>query len=128
MAGDFATLADLKLHWSKLPTDREADAAQKLHEASVEIRGLYPRIDGRIASGDLDADVAKLVACRMVKRAIDGRGEDMVGVNSATAQTGPFTQTLQFTNPDGSVYLSRADKRLLAGGRSARAFTIHPGR
>lgn len=127
MGEDFAHAVDLQKHWPSLTADQFEDATQKLHEASIEIRALYPDVDRRIASGALGPDVPKLVVCRMVKRAMEAPADGMTGVSSATAQTGPFSQTLSFTNPDGAVYLTKADKRLLAG-RSGRAFTIHPRR
>lgn len=124
---DYATLADLKAHWPALSADQEPEAQQKLTEASIEVRALFPDVDGRLASNALDVEVPRLVVCRMVKRAMDSPVEAMGGVQSTTQQTGPFTQTLNFTNPDGNIYLSKADKRLLSPPRSARAFTIHPG-
>lgn len=124
---DYATLADLKAHWPALPASREAEAQQKLTEASIEVRALFPDIDGRMTAGALAWEVPRLVVCRMVKRAMDLPSESMAGVDSATHQTGPFTQTLNFTNPDGNIYLSKADRRLLTEVRTRRAFTIHPG-
>lgn len=129
MAGDYADLADLKLHWSKLPAEDEADATQKLHEASVEVRGNYPDLDSRIGSGSLDAEIPKLVVCRMVKRALDvSEDAPTAGFESMQFGTGPFTMGGKVHNPDGNVYLSAADKRLLGKSRSKReAWTIHPG-
>ncbi|QDG90707.1 hypothetical protein [Pseudarthrobacter sp. NIBRBAC000502770] len=129
MAGDYADLADLKLHWSKLPAEDEADATQKLHEASVEVRGNYPDLDARIGSGSLDPEIPKLVVCRMVKRALDvSEDAPTAGFESMQFGTGPFTVGGKVHNPDGNVYLSAADKRLLGNSRSKRqAWTIHPG-
>lgn len=124
---DYATLADFKLHWPALPYDREAEAGQKLHEASIEIRTSFPDIDARITSGELNAEVPRLVVCRMVKRAMDTPTDAMAGVGSITQQGGPFAQTLNFTNPDGNIYLSKSDRSLLASIKQRRAFTIHPG-
>lgn len=128
MEPPFATPGDLHEHWAELPSDREADAAQKLIEASIEIRALYPDVDARIAAMTLDPDVPKLVVCRMVKRAMDNASRGgLDGIGSVQESAGPFAQTLNFTNPDGNLYLSKSDKRLLIAGRSGRkAWTIHP--
>lgn len=128
MAGQvYSTLADLKRHWSALPSDKETDAEQKLEEASIEVRSLYRDTDERIATGALDADAVRLVVNRMVKRALDTSDEELAGVTSATAQTGPFSQTLNYSNPDASMYMTKADKRLLESGRTrGQAWTIHP--
>lgn len=129
MAGDYATLDDLKAHWPDLPADREAEAKQKLHEASVEVRALYPDVDARIAAGSLDPDVPKLVVCRMVKRAMTApavAGAE-AGVGSVQQAAGPFSTSVSFSNPDGAIYLSAADKRLLRTARTQRkAWTIIP--
>jgi hypothetical protein len=133
MAADYATLADLKLHWSKLLAEDESQATQKLHEASVEIRGNYPDIDARLSisveDGGMDPDIPKLVATRMVKRAMDvSEDTPTVGFESMQFGTGPFSMGGKVHNPDGNIYLSAADKRLLAKSRRRKqAWTIQPG-
>ncbi len=127
MAGQYSTLADFRKHWPALPEDQFDAAEQKLIEASIEIAALYPDTDERLQSGSLSPDTVRLVVNRMVKRALDTSQEDLAGVTSATAQTGPFSQTLNFSNPDATMYISKADKRLLETGRNIRkAWTIHP--
>lgn len=127
---DYATLADFIKHWPGLTPGREAEAEQKLHEASIEVRALYPDVDQRITDGQQDADIPRLVVTRMVKRSMDSPLDDgLAGVGSTTSTTGPFSQTLSFINPDGNIYLSKADRRLLDAGKPrAKAWTIHPGR
>ena len=133
MAADYATLADLKLHWSELPAEDEADATQKLHEASIEVRGNYPDIDARLSiaveDGGMDPEIPKLVVNRMVKRAMDVSEETATaGFESVQFGTGPFSMGGKVHNPDGNIYLSAADKRLLAKSRPrGKAWTIHPG-
>jgi len=125
---DYATIADLKAHWPAIPAESEAEATQKLHEASIEIRANFPDLDGRLASGALDPDVARLVVCRMVKRAMDVSADaPTAGLETFQFGTGPFTMGGKVHNPDGNIYVSKADRRLLAGTRSGRAFSIHPG-
>ncbi|WP_102157703.1 hypothetical protein [Zhihengliuella halotolerans] len=126
---DFATLGDLQDHWPGLPSNRTDEAEQKLHEASIVIRTLYPDVDARIAAGKLSEEVPKLVACRMVKRAMTAPTVDeMAGINNLQESVGGVSQTLSFTNPNGDMYLAKADKLLLGHGRrSQKAFTIHPG-
>jgi hypothetical protein len=133
MAADYATLADLKLHWSDLPAEDEGDASQKLHEASIEVRGNYPDIDSRITvaieDGGMDPDIPRLVVCRMVKRAMDiDEDAPTAGMESIQFGSGPFSMGGKVHNPDGNVYLTAADKRLLSKSRPRRqAWTIHPG-
>lgn len=127
MTSDYASLEDFKAHWPDLDPDAEVEAAQKLHEASVEIRALYPDLDARLESGALDPDAPRLVACRMVKRAMSSPVEAEAGVTQVAYTTGPFTGSRSFSNPDQAVYLSAADKRLLGTSRDTRrAFTVFP--
>lgn len=130
MAADYASLEDLKKHWSELPEDEHDKAKQKLHEASVEVRGNYPDLDGRLASQTMDPDIPRLVVCRMVTRFLEPDGEDAptAGMESVNFGAGPFTFGGKVNNPDRNVYLSAADKRLLGRSRPRKqAFTIHPG-
>lgn len=128
MATSYATLANLRSHWAALPEIREEEATQKLFEASVEVRALYPDVDRRLATEELDSSVPELVVCRMVKRAMDAPENQVAGVGQIQNSAGPFGQTLSFTNPDGNVYLSKSDKALLSAGRArGKAFTVHPG-
>jgi hypothetical protein len=125
-----ATLADLKAHWSGLPADKEDDAEQKLMEASVIIRELYP-VDARIKAGTLNPDTVRLVVCQMVKAALDVDETEMpADVSQASFTTGPFTQNLSFRSRDGNLFLTKLQRQLLTGGgaRSRKAFTITPGR
>ena len=130
MAADYASLADLKKHWSKLPEDDHDEATQKLHEASIEVRGNYPDLDARIAAKAMDPEIPMLVVCRMVKRFLEPGDDDgpTAGMESVNFAAGPFTFGGKVHNPDRNVYLSAADKRLLGRSRPRKqAFTIHPG-
>lgn len=127
MAGPYSTLQDFIKHWPALPDSQHTIATQKIDEASTEIDGLYPDVEQRLADGVLKLATVRLVVNRMVKRALDTSAEELAGVTSATAQAGPFAQTLNFSNPDATMYISAPDKRLLSAGRDVRrAFTIHP--
>lgn len=128
MAADYASLDDLKEHWADLPAEREPEAAQKLHEASIEVRALYSDLDGRIASGSLDPDVPRLVVCRMVKRAMDTVDvpEQTAGFSQVTFGTGPFSFSGQVRSDDGALFLSGSDKRLLSARRERMPFTTSP--
>lgn len=129
MAADYATLADLRAHWSGLLAEDETAATQKLHEASVEVRGNYPELDARILDGIIDPDIPRLVVCRMVKRAMDVTEDaPTAGMESIQFGSGPFSMGGKVLNPDGNLYLTAADKRLLGKSRPRKqAWTIRPG-
>lgn len=124
----YSTLQEFKEHWPKMPDDLTEEATQKLLEASIEVRAEYPDIEERLSADTLRREVVTLVVNRMAKRALSNPVEDYAGVQSATAQAGPLAQTFTFANPDGSVYMTKKDHRLLRGSRATgEAFTIMPG-
>lgn len=135
MATPFAAIEDLRKHWPDLPAELEEVATTKLEEGSIIVRGLYPDIDARLASGALSADVVRLVVCQMVatviKREIQGEGEPIgESVSQQSFTSGPFTQNISFRVREAELFLSRLHKLLLGGGgaRNRKAFMIIPGR
>lgn len=126
MGAPFSTLSDLKAHWPGLPEYLEDEAVQKLAEASIEIRGLYPDIDARLKAGAIGAGVVGLVVNRMVKRALEQPADEMpAGLTQFQTTVGPFAQSMSFSGRDGAVYLTRADRNLLAPKKVERkAWTI----
>lgn len=130
MAEPLATLADLKTHWPALGPADEREAEQKLVEASIVLRGLYPWIDARISAGTLAQETVTYVVCDMVKTALDVSEHAIPGdVSQASFTSGPFTQNLSFRSRDGNLFLTRLHRQLLTGGgtRNRKAFTITPG-
>lgn len=130
MGEPFATLGDLKDHWSDMPDDKDDDAEQKLKEASILIRGLYPQTDGRIESGKLDKETVTYVVCDMVKEALDIPDDAPASnISQATFTTGPFSQNMSFRSREGNLFLKKIHRQLLSGGgsRNRKAFTITPG-
>lgn len=128
MAAPYATLEDLKKHWPGMPVSSEAEGEQKLIEASITLRQLYPGLDAQVAKGTLDPAVLTLIVCRMVKRALLAGINDVEGVASRNETAGGVTMGFSFSNPNGNLYLTKDDKALLGGGKAGRkAFTIVPG-
>lgn len=121
----FATIAELEVSWRVLSSAEQATAAVKLDEASLMIRALRPGIDALIGAGSLDPGVPRLVVCGMVKRAMN-TPSTVEGVGTVQQSAGPFGQTLTYANPDGNLYLSKLEKKMLGIGRQ-RAFSIDLG-
>lgn len=110
----FASSDDLKARWPDLSDTKLAETL--LSDASQLIRDTCP--------GWAHAPEAtlKAIACAMVKRAMIA-GSDNVGLSSTQETTGPFSQTLTYSNPTGDLYLTRTEKQRLGQGRQ-RAFSI----
>ena len=116
MADSFAAASDLEARWRTLSPAEQTRADVLLGDASALIRDAAPGIDARIAAETMDAVVPKAIACAMVKRVMQGPTE-LEGVSQTTQGAGPFSQGVTFANPGGNLYLSRDERRRLAGGR-----------
>lgn len=119
MAGDekdkpFASSADLKSRWPEMPDGTVADTL--LSDASQLIRDTCPGWESASEA------TLKAIACAMVKRAMIS-GVDNAGLSSSQETAGPFSQTWNYANPTGDLYLTRTEKQRLGQGRQ-RAFTI----
>lgn len=114
----YATWEDVEARWRALAASEQALATTLLEDAAVELDGTCPPSTPPTAR---ELAVRKIVSVRMVKRAMMSPGG--VGVNSVQQGAGPYQETVQFSNPMGDLYLTKADKRLLGCG-GQRAFSI----
>lgn len=125
----FATHEELAARWRPLSSAEQDRARVLLEDASAEIRETAKGIDARIASFEDDEAtginplIVKRVACQMVKRVMTG-GVEREGISQFQEGTGPFTEGMTFSNPNGELYLTKAERKLL--GVRARAFSIDP--
>lgn len=110
----FASSDDLKDRWPDLSDTKLAETL--LSDASQLIRDTCP---GWAHASDA---TLKAITCAMVKRAMIA-GSDNAGLSSTQETTGPFSQTWNFSNPTGDLYLTRTEKQRLGQGRQ-RAFSI----
>lgn len=118
----FATADDLAARWRALTPAEEERATVLLGDASAFVRATCAGIDDRIAAETLELAVVVAVVVGMVKRAMLA-GDLGEGIGQQQQTAGPFGTSLTFTNPTGSVYLTKADRRLL-GCATRRAFSI----
>lgn len=122
----FAVASDLADRWRALTPAEEDRATILLGDASAFVRATCAGIDDRIEAGTLELAVVVAVVVGMVKRAMLA-GDLGEGIGQQQQTAGPFGASLTFTNPTGSVYLTKADRRLLGcrGGAAGRAFSIN---
>lgn len=116
----FATLEDLEKRRGELSADETEKAATLLEDAAAY---LYALVDIDPANEE-QAELLKIVSCNMVIRAMDAGG-DMYGVESASMTAGVYSETRQFANPAGDMYLTKMEKRLL-GVTTSYIGTIRP--
>lgn len=118
----YATVSDLEARWRTLTPDEQTRATMLLEDAAV-------RLDAECALSEPPTEaelrVRLIVSCEMVKRAMASPGG--VGVTSTQMGAGPYQETVQFTNPTGDLYLTKADRRLLGcGGQGAFMIDLAP--
>ena len=108
----YATVEDLEARWRSLSEDESATAEVLLEDASVVVDSLKV---------NPDPARAKIIVCRMVKRAMLGP-EQAAGAASVQQTAGPFSQSMSFQNPNGDLYLTKADRKFL--GITGTAFAV----
>lgn len=111
----FASYTDVEARWRALSSDEQAKATKLLEDAAIILKG-------RVAVDAQDADQAaalNLVSCNMVIRALRVRASDAFGVDKLSSTMGPFAQTEQYANPNGDLYITKGERRLLGinGGK-----------
>lgn len=123
----FATVADLEARWRPLTVTEQETAGVLLEDASSMLRANCADVDARIAAVPpaLDSGVARMIVCAMVKRSMIGGADAGPGVGSVQDTAGPFSRSVNYSNPMGDLYLSKQEKRMLGCG-SQQAFEIDP--
>ncbi len=113
----FATYEDVEGRWRTLTADEQVRATTLLEDASTILSGMVD-----VDEGDAQQAAAlKLVSCNMVIRSMVAGASDAFGVEELQATMGPFSQTAQFSNPNGDLYLTKLERKLLGiGGGKGR--------
>lgn len=111
----FATVEDLEARWRTLDPDEGERAATLLDDASAMLAALVGNVD---ESDDQQATLLRMVTCSMVMRSMMASESDAYGVSQMDFGMGPFSQAAHFANPNGDLYLTAQEKRLLGIGES----------
>ena len=117
----FATVDDLEAEWRPLSESEKETARHRLQTASTLIRRMKPNIDEEAENDEVLQEVLTFVVCDMVKASMNAT-EVPSGVSQFTNSTGPFSQTMQFTNPGEDLYFMKIHRRLL--GLDDVSFTV----
>ena len=109
----FADVAALEARWRNLDDGEHQRAERLLADASDLIRQECPRWQ-RAPDSTLSR-----VACAAVKRAMSSPMTGFDGaVNQASMTAGPYNQQVTYANPQGDLYLTKAERRSLGGGHT----------
>ncbi|HNP58424.1 hypothetical protein [uncultured Gordonia sp.] len=111
----YATAQDLRSRWPALADSATAEVL--LEDAALWLRTWFPDLDARIASGAVDAGLAEMISCAMVKRAMLASEHEGQANQQSTAVMGPFTATSQvaYRNPEGNLYLTTQESDAFDG-------------
>lgn len=115
----YATLDDLEARRGVLDPDEREKAAALLDDAAVILDALV------IINGSEEQEtLLNLVSCNMVIRALSTT-PDAYGVSSLSTTAGVYSESLQYSNPSGDMYLTKLEKRLL-GISTSYIYWIYP--
>ena len=93
----------------ELDSDESARAEVLLGDASDVLTELVD-----VREGDEEqAKLLKMVCCNMVIRAMAQSASDAYGLSSFTMTAGPYSQTSNYSNPSGDMYLTRLERQIL---------------
>lgn len=115
----FATHKDIERRWHALTAVERETATTLLEDATQIIMDTCPRWS-QTSERTLTA-----ITCAMVIRKMSV-GDERLGVTNAQQTVGSFSESITYSNPMGDLYLTKAEKNRLGGGK-ARAFHIDMG-
>lgn len=105
----YATVEDVEARWRDLSADEEARCGVLLDDASLYLDTL---VDVN-PDDEHQAAVLTTVCCNMVIRSMSATESDMFGVSQSSMTAGPYSQSMNYANPSGDMYLTKLEKRLL---------------
>lgn len=121
----YATVTDIEDRWRELTEDESAKAQVLLEDATVEINS---EVDVCHLPPER-APLLRIVCCNMVIRSMVASASSAFGIESLQATMGPFGQTAHFTNPNGDLFLTKREKKLLgiSGGKGRMLYPYDVG-
>lgn len=106
----FATYYDVEARWGRTLTTEEQQRATALLDDAAAILHSLVKVDG---TNDDQASLLAAVSCNMVIRSMTAAAQNAFGVEAQQATMGPFAQRVEYANPSGDMYLTKAEKKWL---------------
>lgn len=106
----FADVSDIEVRWRTLTSDERDRATALIEDASAMIATLAKDID---VADENQLHLINTVVCNMVIRSISATESDSYGVDSMSMTAGVYSQSWNYNNPTGDLYLTKLEKRLL---------------
>lgn len=117
----FATSDDIAARWRPL-TSAEAERAETLLEDAAVYLSSFVEVD---PDDEDQASALKIVSCSMVIRSMLAAQNNAFGVTEQSVSADIYSQTMRYQNPNGDLYLTASEKRLL-GITSSYLTSIRP--
>lgn len=124
----FATVSDLEARWRSLDDSERVRAETLLMDASAYLSALLVNSGVTIEDSEIQSANLRSVCCAMVHR-IMGVDDNLFGVTQFSQTAGSFTSAGTSANPNGDMYLTASEKRLLgipSTGKKQRAVFVRP--
>lgn len=107
----YATKEDLQKRWIDMPAMDPEHVDAVLSDASTLLRAQLPPIH------KVNQEILEMITCQIARRAL-ATSTVPEGVTSVSQTVGPFATQMGFNaNNSGSLYLTKAEKKLLGIGR-----------
>lgn len=111
----FATVSELETRWRTLTPSERGTAEALLLDASQMVADEVGDVS------QVSESTLRRITAGMVKRAMSGPGG--IGIDSTQFGSGPFQESVKYSNPMGDLYLTKADRRAL-GLTGGKAFEV----
>lgn len=105
----YAEVSDIESRWRSLSPTEQSRASVLIDDASAMLDALVD-VD---TDDDEQAQLLKQVCCSMVIRAMSATESDAFGASQMSMTAGPYSQSWNYANPSGDMYLTKLEKRLL---------------
>lgn len=116
----FAAPSDLEARWHALTDEERQRAEALLDDASAIIRDECPRW------ASASPATLRAIACAMVMRKMTV-ADDRIGVTGSSQTAVGFSESFNYSNPMGDLYLTSAERRRLGGGARLVSVTMAGG-
>lgn len=124
-----ATISDLNQRREKALTEQQRNRAEALlTDATVLVTAEFTQrgkiLDDWLNASDENKAAACAVCCNVVNRAL--RPVEVMGVTQYTQSVDIHSASYTYSNPDGNLYLTANDRRMLGLTGNRAAFSLSP--